>query len=46
VITTSIALILMIFFYKLRDRDVQIMARYNQGQISREEAEASLSRKY
>jgi Na+/melibiose symporter-like transporter len=33
-------------FYKLNDKDVQIMARCNSGQITREEAEAQLSRKY
>ena len=33
-------------FYKLNDKDVQIMARCNSGEISREEAEAQLSRKY
>ena len=33
-------------FYKLNDKDVQIMADYNVGKISKEEAEAKLSRKY
>lgn len=33
-------------FYKLNDKDVQIMASCNSGQITREEAEAQLSRKY
>ena len=33
-------------FYKLNDRDVQIMASCNAGTITREEAEARLSRKY
>ncbi len=33
-------------FYKLSDKDVQIMARCNSGEITREEAEALLSRKY
>ena len=33
-------------FYKLRDKDVQVMARINQGLISREEGEKLLSRKY
>jgi sugar (glycoside-pentoside-hexuronide) transporter len=46
VITSIIALILMIFYYKLKDRDVQVMARYNQGEIRREEMDASLSRQY
>ncbi len=33
-------------FYKLNDKDVQIMADHNVGKISREEAENMLSRKY
>jgi len=33
-------------FYKLNDRDVQIMAKCNSGEITREEAEMQLSRKY
>jgi Na+/melibiose symporter-like transporter len=33
-------------FYKLNDKDVQIMADYNVGKITKEEAEAQLSRKY
>ena len=33
-------------FYKLNDKDVQIMAQCNSGEITREEAEARLSRKY
>lgn len=33
-------------FYKLNDKDVQIMAKCNGGEISREEAEKQLSRKY
>ncbi|MDR2516622.1 MAG: glycoside-pentoside-hexuronide (GPH):cation symporter [Spirochaetaceae bacterium] len=36
----------VLFRYKLRDKDVQIMAKCNQNQISREEAERLLSRKY
>jgi hypothetical protein len=32
--------------YKLNDRDVQIMARCNSGLITREEAQAQLSRTY
>ena len=34
------------WFYKLNDKDVQIMADYNVGKITREEAESKLSRKY
>ena len=44
-----IGMIISTFFYlgyKLNDRDVQIMAKCNSGEISREEAEALLSRKY
>ena len=33
-------------FYKLNDKDVQIMAKCNSGEISREEAEKLLSRTY
>ena len=33
-------------FYKLNDKDVQIMADYNVGKITKEEAESKLSRKY
>ena len=33
-------------FYKLNDKDVQIMAACNAGRITREEAEKQLSRKY
>ena len=44
-----IGMIISTFFYlgyKLNDKDVQIMAKCNSGEISREEAEAQLSRKY
>ncbi len=33
-------------FYKLNDKDVQIMAKCNSGEITREEAQRRLSRKY
>ena len=33
-------------FYKLNDKDVQIMAKCNSGEITREEAERLLSRQY
>ena len=42
----AIALVILLLFYKLRTKDVQVMARYNNGQISREEAEALLAEKY
>ncbi len=44
-----IGMILSTFFYlgyKLNDKDVQIMAKCNSGEITRAEAEAQLSRKY
>lgn len=34
------------YFYKLKDKDVQIMIDCNSGKITREEAEQKLSRKY
>jgi len=37
---------ILYLFYKLTDKDVQIMAKCNSGEITREEAEALLSRKY
>ena len=33
-------------FYKLKDEDVALMAKCNAGEITREECEAQLSRKY
>lgn len=33
-------------FYKLNDKDVQVMTDCNTGKITRDEAEALLSRKY
>ena len=44
-----IGMIISTFFYlgyKLNDKDVQIMAKCNAGEITRAEAEAQLSRKY
>lgn len=44
-----IGMIISTFFYlgyKLNDKDVQIMAKCNSGEITREEAERQLSRKY
>ena len=42
----AIALLILLLFYKLRTKDVQVMSRYNNGELSREEAEALLSEKY
>ena len=41
-----VAIVILLLFYKLRSKDVQTMARYNNGEISREEAEALLGEKY
>ena len=41
-----IALTILLLFYKLKTKDVQIMASYNHGKISREEAEAQLAERY
>ena len=42
----AFALVILLLGYKLRTRDVQVMARYNNGELSREEAEAILGEKY
>ena len=42
----AIALVILLLFYKLRSKDVQVMARYNNGEISKEEAESMLTEKY
>ena len=38
--------VVVFFFYKLRDKDVELMAKCNAGEITREECEAQLSRRY
>lgn len=38
--------VLVMGFYKLKDKDVALMAKCNAGEITREECEAQLSRKY
>ena len=42
----TVALLLLIFFYRLRDKDVQEMARFNNGEISKEEAESLLEARF
>ncbi len=42
----AIALVILLTFYKLRTKDVQVMSKFNNGQISREEAENLLAGKY
>ena len=38
--------IVVVAFYRLKDEDAKLMAQCNAGEISREECEARLSRKY
>lgn len=38
--------VLVMVFYRLKDKDVQLMAQCNAGEITREECERQLSRKY
>lgn len=42
----AIALVILFAFYKLRSDEVQVMSLYNNGEISREEAEDKLADKY
>ena len=42
----GISAILLFAFYNLKDKDAELMAKCNAGQITREECEAQLSRKY
>lgn len=42
----AIALVILLVFYKLRSDEVQVMSLYNNGEISREEAEEKLVAKY
>jgi len=37
---------LLLFLYKLKDKDAELMAKCNSGEITREECEAQLSRMY
>ena len=41
-----VALLVLVPFYKLRTKDVQVMAKYNNGEIDKEEAENLLMEKY
>ena len=45
-ISMTAAVIFLMLFYKLSSKDAEIMARVNRGELSREEAESMLSRKY
>ena len=42
----AVALVILLAFYKLRTQDVQVMSRFNNGEISKEEAEAILADKF
>lgn len=42
----AIALVILLAFYKLRSDEVQVMSLYNNGEISKEEAEKKLADKY
>ena len=42
----ALTLAILLLFYKLRSADVQTMSRYNNGEISKAEAEALLAEKY
>ena len=41
-----VGIIVLLLFYKLRDGDVQIMAKYNNSEITYEEADALLNKKF
>ena len=42
----AISAVLLYAFYNLKDKDAELMSKCNAGQITREECEAKLSRKY
>ena len=42
----AVALAVLLLLYKLRTKDVQLMAEYNSGRLSRREAEKELKKKY
>ena len=42
----AIALVILLVFYKLRSHEVQVMSLYNNGELTKEEAEAVLGEKY
>ena len=41
-----VALVMLLVLYKLRSKDVQVMSQYNNGEITKAEAEALLAEKY
>ena len=42
----AIALVILLVFYKLRTKEVQVMSLYNNGEMTKEEAETILGEKY
>ncbi len=46
IIASVLMIVVLLCFYKLRSKDVDLMAKYNAGEITREECDAQLSRKY
>lgn len=42
----AVALVLLTFSYKLRDADVQIMSKFNNGEMTKEEAETTLGSRF
>ena len=46
IVGSAICLVILTVGYKLRDADVKVMIRCNNGEITREEAERSFSRKF
>lgn len=45
-ISATVALVLLIIFYRLRTKDAALMLKANVGEITRDEAEAQFTRKY
>lgn len=41
-----VALVMLLVLYKLRSKDVQVMSQYNNGEMTKAEAEALLAEKY
>lgn len=46
IIGSVLATIILLMFYKLRDKDAQAMAKYNNGEITLEEAQSRFTRKF
>lgn len=46
IIGSVLSVVILIAFYRLRDKDVRLMIRANNGEISREEAEKGFSRRF